>query len=163
MSYPQRVTSILLSLLTITTAATATLPPQFLQNLLSVYDSKIENFFPSSALNSSVALNSFLLDLPPLSNASANEDVSIDSFCNASSSADDCVARLPADPRSQIIVIGDFLSREGQLKDLKKDCVARVASVLLRDPSAPNTERFVMYGVFGAVLIECFRLDYVVA
>ena len=108
-----------------------------MQNLLTVYDSKVDSFFPSSALNSTVALNSFVHGLPPFSDTSpmADENANLESLCNVSS-ADDCVGRLPSDPRAQIIVIGDFLSRMGQLEALEQDCVAKVAPVLLSESSS---------------------------
>lgn len=181
MPFPlQRAFRVTLSLVFIATTATAvasSIPSAFLQNLLSVYESRVSSVFPVTALNSTVALNSFLLDLPPLANVASsigdNNDsaVTLESACSASSSSvDECLAALPADHRSQIIAVGDFLSQHGQLKSLDKDCVGSVAPVLLKESSKHGSSNpaeakpkvslatSAGYGVLFVTIISCCSL-----
>jgi len=62
----------------------------------------------------------------------------VEAVCNASLPVESCLERLPADARTRLLLVGDFLSAKGELNDVEADCVAKVAPVLLKDSSASS-------------------------
>ena len=120
----------------VTASTAASFSPTFVQKLLASYHTQIRTFFPSSALNSTRALADFLSDLSPTGNVSSSSTV--EAVCNASLPVESCLERLPADARTRLLLVGDFLSAKGELNEVEADCVAKVAPVLLRDSSASS-------------------------
>ena len=120
------------------------LSANFSRNFLSSYRARVETFFASSVLNSTQSLTTFLAGLPPLPlNASVTSGL-VDDLCDVDAdSADTCFERLPADPRSQILLAGEFLAKEGELKEVGLDCATKVAPLLLRQP-LEEPARFVL-------------------